>query len=172
MRLPGLLPGFAVALLATAAQAHITFENKEVVPGSTVKLVLRVPHGCGGSPTTRVRIQLPEVLRAAKPQPKAGWELAVVRPDAGLHAASTGHAHGTSSDVREVSWSGRLDDAYYDEFVVRVTVDVKAPAGPLYVPIVQECETGVERWIEVPAAGQSSDELSSPAPSIRVTPRT
>lgn len=172
MRLPGSILGMAVTLLAGAAQAHITFENKDAVSGSSVKLVLRVPHGCDGSPTTRVRIQLPEALRGAKPQLKPGWEVAIVHADASVHAASTGHAHGATNDIREVSWSGRLEDAYYEEFVVRVTVDANAASGQLYIPIVQECETGVERWIEIPAAGKSSDDLRFPAPSIRITPRT
>lgn len=172
MRTAGLLAACALVALTMTAQAHITFENKEIAPGATVKLVLRVPHGCDGSPTTRVRVQLPEVLHGAKPQPKAGWDVAIVRPDAVVHQASTGHAHGGAAEAREVSWSGRLDDAYYDEFVLRVTLDANAPAGPLYVPIVQECESGVERWIELPPPGGSSDSLAFPAPTIRVTPRT
>ena len=172
MRIAGLLAACALVALTTTAQAHITFENKDIVPGATVKLVLRVPHGCDGSPTTRVRMQLPEVLHGAKPQLKPGWEVAIVRAEAAVHHASTGHTHGEAPEAREISWSGRLDDAYYDEFVLRVTLDANAPAGPLYVPIVQECESGVERWIEQPPPGGSSDSLTFPAPMIRVTPRT
>ena len=38
----------------------------------------------------------------------------------------------------------------------------------LYFPIVQECEKGVHRWIEIPANGQSADKLREPAPFIRL----
>ena len=44
-----------IALLALtgAAEAHVTFENKEVAPGTTVKFVLRLPHGCSGASNDR-----------------------------------------------------------------------------------------------------------------------
>jgi uncharacterized protein YcnI len=35
---------------------------------------------------------------------------------------------------------------------------------------VQECATGAERWIEIPAAGQTSDDLEDPAPGVMVLP--
>ena len=39
----------------------------------------------------------------------------------------------------------------------------------LYFPIVQECPDGVtERWIEIPAAGQSADDLELPAPGVKL----
>ena len=38
----------------------------------------------------------------------------------------------------------------------------------LYFPIVQECEKGVHRWIEIPASGQDADKLREPAPFIRL----
>lgn len=161
---------FAISL---PADAHITFENKEVKAGSTVKFVLRVPHGCAGSPTTAVRIALPEELTEAKPQPKPGWTLNVtlVEPQGG-DSGENGHAaHGGHDDgvVREIAWSGgKLEDAHYDEFVFRAKVAQEIAATAIFVPIVQECETGVERWIEIPPAGASSDDLKFPAPSIRI----
>lgn len=52
--------------------------------------------------------------------------------------------------------------------------DAQSPDRPdetLYVPIVQICEKGESRWIEIPAAGQKSDDLKEPAPAIRLTPK-
>jgi uncharacterized protein YcnI len=46
-----------------------------------------------------------------------------------------------------------------------------AAAKPLYFPVIQECETGVSRWIEIPAAGQSPHDLPSPAPVVRLKPK-
>jgi uncharacterized protein YcnI len=44
------------------------------------------------------------------------------------------------------------------------------PVGQmLYFPVVQECEGGaVERWIQIPAAGQSEDDLETPAPGVKL----
>lgn len=171
------LKPIAVALLATLtfglaipAGAHITFENKDVAPGATVKFVLRLPHGCAGKPTTGVRIAIPAELTSAKPQPKPGWTLEIVKDDVHKASAETTHAHGDGATIKEISWTGgKLDDAYYDEFVFRATVS-KTAANAIFVPIVQECEGGTERWIEIPAAGGVSDDLKYPAPSVRVQP--
>lgn len=167
----GLLSVLALAGLATAfpAAAHITLENKEAAAGTTVKFVLRVGHGCAGSPTTAVRVSIPEGLSNAKPRPKPGWELAVVTNDEHTGTAGGGHDHHGAA-VREIAWTGgKLEDAHYDEFVFRAAID-KDAAAEIYVPIVQECEGGINRWIEIPAAGGSSDDLKFPAPSIRILP--
>lgn len=174
MRYP--ICGLGAALLAAAvamaqpASAHVTLENREVKPGATVKFVLRVPHGCAGSPTTAIRLLIPDALTDAKPQPKPGWTLTVVAGEAHGHAGDDGHKHGASGPVKEIAWSGgRLEDAHYDEFVFRASVS-KTASGTIHVPIVQECESGVERWIEIPSAGGSADSLKSPAAAVRVQP--
>jgi uncharacterized protein YcnI len=38
----------------------------------------------------------------------------------------------------------------------------------LYFPVVQECEKGVHRWIEIPAKGQDAGKLREPAPFIHL----
>lgn len=165
----------AAAGLTQPAAAHITFEAKEVKAGAMAMFVLRVPHGCAGSPTVAVRISIPEQLGDAKPQPKPGWTLDILRADAeatgSTEAGHDAHAGAHGAAIKEISWSGgRLEDAYYDEFVFRAKVDASAKGGDLFIPIVQQCETGVERWIEVPVSGGSSDELKFPAPSVKVVP--
>lgn len=162
-------------LMAWPASAHVTFESKEVKAGGTVKFVLRIPHGCAGSPTTAVRVSIPEELTEVRPQPKPGWTLDINKVEAqGDGAPAAGHAsHGEDEEalIKEISWSGgRLEAAHYDEFAFRAKVSADADAGKLFVPIVQQCETGVERWIEIPPAGGSSDALKFPAPWVKVSP--
>ena len=41
----------------------------------------------------------------------------------------------------------------------------------LYFPVVQDCEQGVERWIDIPVDGKRSNDDGAPAPGIRITPR-
>jgi periplasmic copper chaperone A len=162
----------ATALLAlgsTAAMAHVTLEGKETPVGSTYKAVFRVPHGCDGKPTNVVRVQVPEGVISVKPQPKAGWKLEKVR---GPYAKSYDYyGTPTSEGVKEIIWSGgNLGDDEYDEFVFRafLTPDLKA-GETLYFPVVQECPEGaVERWIEIPAEGKTSDDLELPAPGVKL----
>lgn len=84
--------------------------------------------------------------------------------------------HGTpmTEGVKEVIWSGgSLPDDEYDEFILRGTLTEGLPVGTtLYLPIVQECGDGAERWIEVPAEGASSDDLEMPAPGIKLLEKT
>ncbi len=168
-----LLLGAAATMLAVPALAHVTLEKGEAPVGSTFKAVFRVPHGCEGAPTNVVRVRIPEGVIAIKPMPKPGWTLEKVRGD----YEKTYDFYGTplKEGVREIVWSGgNLGDDEYDEFVLRGYLTSDLPVGEtLYFPVVQECPEGkAERWIEIPAAGQSSDDLDLPAPGIMLLEKT
>ncbi|MBH0236385.1 YcnI family copper-binding membrane protein [Methylobrevis albus] len=155
------------------ATAHVSLEVQEAPVGSTYKATFRVPHGCEGKPTNVVRVQIPDGVIAVKPQPKAGWTLEKLRGDYGKTYDYYGTP--TSEGVKEVVWSGgNLGDDEYDEFVLRgfLTTDLK-PGDTLHFAVVQECPEGLaERWIEVPAAGQSADDLELPAPGVKLLEKT
>jgi uncharacterized protein YcnI len=160
------------ALSATAASAHITLETAQAPVGSSYKAVLQVPHGCAGAPTNAIRVQMPEGVISAKPMPKPGWTLEIVK---GAYAKSYDYfGTPTNEGVREVIWSGgNLPDDFYDEFVIRVylTPDL-APGAMLYFPVIQQCGTASDAWIEVPADGQTEDDLQLPAPGLKLLPAT
>lgn len=168
------LPMLAVAasltaFAATPAEAHVTIEQQQAVAGSTAKVTLRVPHGCDGAAMHTFKVLIPEGVTGVKPMPKAGWQLRTVKakldkPLAGDHGASI------TEVVREVIWSGgNLPDDQYDEFVLRGAMP--ASAGTIYFAAVQECAKAAERWIEIPAAGQSSGDLKMPAPRLQIVPK-
>lgn len=51
----------ALAIVATLpALAHVTLEAPEAAVGGGYKAVFKVPHGCAGSPTVKLRVQVPE----------------------------------------------------------------------------------------------------------------
>ena len=157
--------------LVGAASAHVTLETTQAPSNSTYKAVLRVPHGCHGQPTTAIRVKIPEGAITAKPMPKPGWQLATTR---GKYA-KTYDSYGTpvAEGVTEIAWTGGdLPDDWYDEFVFRVALTDFTPGAMVYFPVVQECAGGaVERWIDVPAPGQSDDDLETPAPGLKITPK-
>ena len=163
------LPAAAAPALSTGiASAHVTLETGEAAAGSTYKAVLRVPHGCDGSATVKVTVKIPEGVIAVKPMPHPGWKLDTVK---GKYAKAYDY-WGSKLDegVTEVTWSGgNLPDAWYDEFVFRGMIAAELPPGDLYFPVVQECEKGVERWIEIPEAGKPEPE--TPAPGLKITPK-
>ena len=61
-------------LAVSPAAAHVTLEHREATIGSSYKAVFVVPHGCAGSATVKVRVQIPDGVIAVKPMPKAGWK--------------------------------------------------------------------------------------------------
>ena len=164
------------ALAASPAAAHVSLETKQATVGAPYKAVFTVPHGCKGSPTVKIRVQIPEGVIAVKPMPKAGWSVDVVE---GKYAGEYDfHGNKLSSGVKEVAWSGgKLPDKNYDEFVMQTMLtDVLKPNTILYFPVVQECETGVSRWIEIPAGGaghshDSKSEGKAPAPGVKLLPK-
>lgn len=153
-----------------SASAHVTLEQHDAAIGGPVKLTFRVPHGCGEQPTVKLRVLIPEGFIAAKPMPKPGWTLDVVK---GTYAKTHDYFHGTklSQGTKEISWSGGLPSDYYDEFVISgfISRDLKAGAI-LYFPVVQECPGDAHRWIETPKPGQNAHDLKEPAPGIHLTP--
>jgi uncharacterized protein YcnI len=125
-----------------------------------------VPHGCEGKATTTIRVQVPEGVIAAKPMPKPGWKLETVK---GKYEKSYDlYGQQVGEGVKEIVWSGgELPDEFYDEFVFRAMLTGSLPAGAvLYFPVVQECGTAAERWIEIPAKGQDPESLEFPAPGV------
>jgi len=164
----------AAAILSAAfvppAAAHVTLEAGQAPADSYYKAVLRVPHGCEGTGTTRIRVQIPDGVTAVKPQPKAGWTLTIVNGKL-AEPYDDGHGNKITEGVREVGWSGGpLPDAYYEEFVFRGKLP-NAPGRVLYFPVVQDCEKGVHRWIEIPAAGKTPGDYKEPAPALTLTPK-
>ena len=161
----------AVAFIGTAS-AHVTLETREAPVGAPYKAVLRVPHGCEGTATIALRVRVPDGMIAVKPMPKPGWKIDTVN---GKYPRTYGYFHGAklSEGVTEIRFSGgSLPDAYYDEFVFTgfLAGDLE-PGTMLYFPVVQECEKGVHRWIEIPAAGNSAGDFPEPAPALKLLPK-
>lgn len=162
-----LIAAAVLAMTATGAFAHATFEKSEAQQGAGYKAVLRVPHGCSGEATLKVRIQIPEGVIAVKPMPKAGWTLETVK---GAYEKEYDYFGSKLTEgVKEIVWTGELLDEHYDEFVfsARIT-DAFAVGSMVYFPTVQECANGAERWIEIPAEGQDAHDLEGPAPGVKI----
>jgi uncharacterized protein YcnI len=157
--------------IATPAFAHVTLERAEAPADSYYKAVLRTPHGCKGWPTVRVRVRLPDGVTSVKPQPKPGWSLATTKVKVDP-PRDDGHGGKIVETVGEVAWSGgKLLDEHFDEFAIMMKLPNR-PHATLHFPVVQECEQGVHRWIEIPEPGKSARDYREPAPALRLTPKS
>ena len=164
--------GLAVAVSATAA-AHVSIEEDEVVAGSSAIVTLAFSHGCEGSPTTEVRIQMPETIPTVSPTINANWDVEKVTET--LDTPIEGdHGEQITERVSEVVYTARtpVEDGFRDTFELSVTIPEDAAGQTLYFPTIQTCAAGESAWIEMPAADQNADDLESPAPSVLVVEAT
>lgn len=161
---------FIAAVSTAQALAHATFVDGSAEQESTVVAALQVPHGCeGGLATTEVQIKLPEGFISAEPQPKAGWELEVIKGD--YQKAYKNHGKEIKSGPVEIRWKGgNLLDEFYDTFAVQGKVSGVEVGQELPFKVTQLCgDKGKVSWDEVAAAGVDPHSLKNPAPTIKVT---
>ena len=153
----------ALGMGSTMAAAHVGFTMRQVPLALTIDAVLRVPHGCNGSPTLRLRMRVPKAVTGVRAQPKEGWTITLTGEGA----------------MREVAWSGALPASQTGDFAVSMDIDASVKPGEIvFFPLVQECERGSLRWIDVKGSPSADapddgnhDESTSPAPSIRFLTR-
>jgi periplasmic copper chaperone A len=161
------LAAFATLAVSPAA-AHVTLENRDAPIDAPYKAIFVVPHGCAGSATVKLRVQIPEGVIASEPAPKPGWNIDVVK---GKYAADYDYQGGKISEgIKEVVWSGgKLPPHERDQFVIDTYLTgALKPDSMLYFPTVQECEQGISRWIDIPAPGSNPHDTKWPAPGVKL----
>src|SRR3546814_365214 len=165
-----IIPLGAVAAIAAAgsAHAHATFTTRTVTADSYVVLALQVPHGCDGKATNEGWIELPEGFVFAKPQPKPGWELEIVKGE--YQKSYDDHGTAVNAGPVEIRWKGGdLPDEYYDTFVVRGKIAGLDADTTLAFPATQLCGSDASvAWTEIAAPGADAHALKSPAPTVKV----
>lgn len=148
---------------ATAAFAHVTVSPVEASSGFQT-LTFQVPHGCEGSPTVRLTIEIPPGVASVKPQVKPGWEIVV--EEGALPEPVDMFGAAVTEGVTSVTWQGgSLSDAHMDQFGLSVFISGEEGEA-VYFPVVQECADGEHRWIQIPEEGESGEELPEPAPAV------
>jgi len=136
--------------------------NSAVTGGAAV-LSFVVPEGCAGSPTRSLEISIPAEIDTVKPQPKAGWTIALTQEP--LPKPIEDHGVVQKDRVSKIKWTGGpLADSHFEQFVLIVRVPAKV--GKLYFPAVQTCEQGELRWTKVP--GETPPLKAQPAPALTV----
>ena len=152
---------------ALAASAHVSVSPDQTAAGSYALLTFGVPHGCDGSPTTKVAIKIPEQVNAVTPTVNPNWDVQKVMVP--LNPAVTdSYGNQITERVDQVVYTAKtpLPDGYRDALVL--SLQVPGVAGQtLSFPTIQTCEVGETAWIEPTVEGQ--DEPDHPAPAFEVT---
>jgi copper(I)-binding protein/uncharacterized protein YcnI len=146
---PHILAG--IVLLAGPASAHIVLSQPSFEAGQNYAAFFKVEHGCEGSPTIALSVQIPDGVSVLDTPPKPGWTVSAKRE---------------KGQVTSVTWRGKLGAKDADQF----GLFVKLPAKPetLYFPILQQCEKGEIRWSDIPSLGQAWRDVPHPAPVLQL----
>lgn len=162
------LARFALPLglaLSAPALSHIVFDKDEGTANGYYTGVLRVSHGCGNSPTRSIRIEIPAALVTVKPQPKAGWTVAIEKEPLKQPVAGEG-GNKIAERVAAIVWTGDLPADQFEQF--GIMMKLPATAGPLYFPTIQTCASGATKWVNIPASPDKWHDISDPAPMLVV----
>src|SRR5690606_8253738 len=89
--------GLLTLAVAAPASAHVTVTASDTAAGAYTVLTFSVPHGCDGSATTRITIQMPEEVVSVTPTRNAyyGVEKKMAKLDEPIE-----DAHGNSITER------------------------------------------------------------------------
>lgn len=159
----------AVAALSAAcaapAFAHAVVSPRSVAPGYA-RVTVSIGHGCEGSPTKSVRVEIPEGYVAAKPMPKPGWTIEIERGDYAKPYAM--HGKEIKAGPTAITWTGDLPDAYFDEFSLNGMFAGVEAGQKLYFNTTQTCEDGSMAWAEMAEDGEDPHALAFPAPFVTI----
>ncbi|MFO1248411.1 MAG: DUF1775 domain-containing protein [Alphaproteobacteria bacterium] len=136
-------------VIMARASAHVSLTEPQALPSAHYTGHFRVGHGCNGSPTTALRIELPPGVTDAAPQPLDGWTVSVERDGA---------------QTRAVSWKGGVLPAD-QRGVFTLAMTLPAKEGQLLFPARQTCQAGEEYWSEAPP---QTGKAKYPAPVLMV----
>lgn len=151
-----------VSVLPVAAHASVP-DGSEVPSNSGSVIHVRLPHGCGDAAITAVEVQLPNGVVGAKPELIAGWTATTEMVPATYTLWGTEY----TERVGTITWTGGpLPDGQFLDFGISATFQLEP--GEYTLPVIQYCGSDSVAWIEVPAEGESHDDLEHPAPGFVV----
>lgn len=158
--------------LAAPASAHVTVSPSDTGAGAYTVLTFSVPHGCEGSPTTGITIQMPEEILSVTPTRNPLYEVEKTMVDLD-EPVEDAHGNSVTERVGEVTYTTDtpLPDGQRDAFELSLQLP-DAAGESLAFPVVQTCEQGETGWVETPAEGQDADALERPAPTVTITEAT
>lgn len=162
----------AVALMtsgAIAAHAHVGIAEDTVEAGAYEVLTIAVPHGCEGSPTTEIAVQIPDGINAVTPTRNPLYSIEQVMEELDPPITDS-HGNEVTERVEQMVYSATspLPEGQRDTFELSLHIPEEAADSTLYFPTVQTCEQGETAWVQIPDDGQDADELDAPAPGVEV----
>ncbi|KJL45376.1 MULTISPECIES: YcnI family protein [Microbacterium] len=153
----GVTAGLALAIgapLAASAHVHVTPETASA--GATATLTFSFSHGCDGSPTTALAVDIPAGVGNATPVVQGGW---TITRELGADGVPTRVVYTADTPVE-------------DGLKAAVSMDVLFAEGTadstLAFPVTQTCAEGETAWTQIAEDGEDPHDLDAPAPLVAV----
>ena len=131
-------------------------------------LTVALSHGCDGSATTSLDVQIPEEILSVSAARSPFWE---AEPQIEQLDEPVTDAHGNEVTERVASVRFTATEPLEDGVSDSVELSFQVPdveGETLAFPTIQTCEKGETAWTQVPEEGQDAEELETPAPSFVV----
>lgn len=157
MTIGGITLGAALVLAAPlAASAHVHVDPAEASANASSRLSFSFSHGCDGSPTTALAVQIPDGVDGVTPVLDGAWTIDREVGDDGIptlvtYTAATPVEDGVSASVSM--------DVIFGSSVAETDVAF---------PVLQTCATGETDWAQIAEDGQDPHDLEAPAPVVAV----
>ncbi len=132
---------------ASSARAHIIIEDMQGRAGYNEMFTLIVPHGCGGEPTTAIRLKVPEGIKFAVPHAGDGWDVEIKTRKTDKPMMSEG-GRPITEVADEIVWSGNTlpsDQIGLFKFMAGLP---STPGKVLYFKTIQVCGEKQDRWVD------------------------
>jgi periplasmic copper chaperone A len=161
----GLLPSIAMQLAPGIAHAHISIASGPGFANTTQEITFGVGHGCAGTDTYRVRIEIPTDVLSVRPLRSDFGKVSIEKDTAGtITAVSWQKADADALDA---------DLAYY-KLVVRLKVPNK-PFTTYFFKAHQTCRAmdgtlSTVDWTMLPTDPAVDGGSDEPAPALVVLP--
>lgn len=147
------LAGAFVLAVPLAASAHVGVSPDHIPAGQSTLLTFSFTHGCEESPTTSLRITMPEGIGGAWPTFDTDWSADIDETaDGAVSAVTFTAAQPVPKGVRGM--------------VGLTVITDKNAAEQLAFPVEQHCVSGTNEWTQVAKAGEDPEKLDSPAPTV------
>jgi uncharacterized protein YcnI len=142
--------GILLALTpAAAASAHVSATATSTAAGSSTVVTFSVPHGCDGSPTTVVTIEVPEAVPAVTPTVNPNWTVEKVVEQL-AEPLTDAHGNEIAERVTSVVYTttgAGLADGYRDTFELSLRLPEGQVGDVVAFPVVQTCAEGTAEWV-------------------------
>jgi len=147
----GLAGGAILALAGVplSASAHIGLTPSSTAAGSSSVLTFSFNHGCDGSSTTSLTLEIPESVTTVYPAIDSNWTVEKI-------------ADGDRTAQVVFTAATPVPDGYRAAVELAVQLPEDAEGETLAFPVLQTCEVGQNNWNEVPEEGEEEPENAAP----------